>query len=596
MIKRLTFTSLVILFFVQILISQSQENEKITISELYDHIIFLASDSLKGRQPGTNESRIAADYIRNQVKASGFSLSGENGFQYFDVIKSVSAGEKNSLAFKTTTGVLEQDFIPLSFSENGVVSAQVVFVGYGFDIDEDSLSWHDYENLNVEGKWVLVLRSDPETDNSNSPFMSYSSLRKKVLVAKDMGAAGVLFVSGEKLEKEDELIKLVFDKSLTSAGIPVIHIIRNIADLLLSKSGYTVTELEKKLNESRQPNSFEIEDIVTAETEIVKHRAKTQNIVAILAGNDPVLKEEFIVFGAHYDHLGFGGPGSGSRRPDTTAVHNGADDNASGVAAILEITEKLAANRKNLKRSLIFVAFGAEEMGILGSKYFTDNPPVNISQISCMFNLDMIGRMDSATNSLTIGGTGTAIGLSNMVEKHASNHGLDAKLSPEGYGPSDHASFYMKDIPVLYFFTNAHEDYHTPADDIDKINFEGEKKIADLVYDLAFEIANRSETLVYQEAGPKEQPATRRRFRVTLGIMPDFTGSEKKGLRADAVTPNGPAARAGMKKGDIIVAMEGKPVKDIYEYMNRLSEFKSGQRITVEVIRGEKKVSLIVEL
>ncbi len=595
MFKRLTFLFLVILLLVPVLIVQAQENKEITISELYNHILFLASDSLKGRLPGSNESRIAADYIRNQAETGGLFLSGKNGFQHFDVIKSVSAGEKNRLSFQTT-GVAEEDFTPLSFSENGKLSAQVVFVGYGFEIDEDSLSWRDYEGMEVTGKWVLVLRSDPEVDNSNSPFILYSSLRKKVLVAKDRGAAGVLFVSGEKLEKEDELINLGFDKNPSSAGIPVIHIKRNVADLLLSESGQTVVELENKLNETRQPNSFEIDKIVTGEAEIIKNRAKTQNIIAVIQGNDPVLKEEFIVIGAHYDHLGFGGPGSGSRRPDTSAVHNGADDNASGVAAILEISEKLAGNRNNLKRSIILVAFGAEEMGILGSKYFADNPPVAIDQIKCMFNLDMIGRMDPVTNSLTISGTGTAIGLGETVEKYASKHGLDAKLSPEGYGPSDHASFYMKDIPVLFFFTNAHEDYHTPADDIDKINFEGEKKIADLVYDLVFELANRTETLVYQEAGPKEQPGIRRRFKVTLGIMPDFTGVDKNGLRADAVMPDRPAARAGMKKGDIIVAMEGKPVKDIYEYMNRLSEFKPGQRISVEVIRGEKKIILIVEL
>jgi hypothetical protein len=416
------------------------------------------------------------------------------------------------------------------------------------------------------------------------------------LVEKYKKAAGLLVVSGERFDKEDRLTKLIYDKSSSDAGLPVIHVKRTLADQILTPAGKTLTQLESDLQKNRKPISFDIDRIVTAETEVVKKTSKTQNVVALLESNNPGLKNEYVVLGAHYDHLGIGGPGSGSRRPDTMAVHNGADDNASGVAAILEIAERLAAQKRDLKRSVIFIAFGAEEMGLLGSKYFTSHPLIKLENTHTMFNLDMVGRMNPDSKSLTVGGTGTAIGLSEMVKSLASKHGLNITQSSEGYGPSDHASFYIKDIPVLFFFTNPHEDYHTPDDDIEKINFEGGKKIADFTFDLLWNITNSPERLVYQEAGPKEQPSTRRRFKVTLRIMPDFTGTQKNGLRADAVIPNGPAARAGMKKGDVIVAMEGKPVKDIYEYMNRLSEFQPGQRISVEVMRKNKKVILIVEL
>jgi aminopeptidase-like protein len=294
--------------------------------------------------------------------------------------------------------------------------------------------------------------------------------------------------------------------------------------------------------------------------------------------------------------LGLGGPGSGSRQPDTLAIHNGADDNASGVAALLEIAEKLAANRQRLQRSLLFISFGAEEMGLLGSKFFTKNPLIDLKQVKMMFNLDMVGHLNPETKAITLGGTGTAAGLDGIVQQHNGPYGFDLKLSPEGYGPSDHASFYAENIPVLFFFTGVHEQYHTPDDDTERINFAGEKSIADYAYDLILSIANRESALAYQEAGPKSRPSAGRGFKVTLGVVPDFSSAEKAGFRIDGVRKGGPADRAGMQKGDVIVAIEGKAVKNIYDYMYRLAELKPGQRASVEFMRGDQKIILIVEL
>ena len=595
--KILLYLMTVLVFFSCYNVSLKTNNQsEISIDELYSHISFLASDSLKGRKPGTDECRITADYIRNYFQQNDLQLMGEDGFQYFDVITTIEPGEKNHFLVKNINGILDTNYTPLAFSENASLTATVVFAGYGFDFETDSISWHDFNELDISGKWALILRGHPEMDKPQSDFDHYSDLRQKVLKAKDKGAAGVLFASGSQMDKADELISLTFDKSTATAGIPVLHIKRNLADSILKEQSLSIDSLEAQLNKTRKPNSFNIPVEVSAEIEVVKQKAKTQNVIAQIPGTDPILKDEYLIIGAHYDHLGFGGPGSGSRTPDTLAIHNGADDNASGVAGILEIAEKLVANRSNLKRSIIIISFSAEEMGLLGSKYFIANPLVELKKIKYMLNLDMIGRLDSEAKSFSVSGTGTAPALSKIMQKYAKIHTLNIEESQEGYGPSDHASFYAADIPVSMIFTGAHNDYHTPDDDTELINIKGEKIIADYVYDVIYEIANQPKALTFTEAGPKTRVSMRRRFKVTLGIMPDFAGTVKNGLRIDMVIKDRPAFRAGMKKGDVIVAMEGKTVTNIYDYMYRLKEFKVGQRISVEVVRNEKKMILIVEL
>jgi Zn-dependent M28 family amino/carboxypeptidase len=316
-------------------------------------------------------------------------------------------------------------------------------------------------------------------------------------------------------------------------------------------------------------------------------------VVALLPGTDSNLKNEYVVVGAHFDHLGMGGPGSGSRATDTLAVHNGADDNASGVAAVIQLAEKLASEKKN-KRSIIFVAFGAEEMGLVGSKEFTGKPPVETDKMVAMFNFDMVGRLDPAANGLSIGGTQTSKETEAILTDL--NTGFELAFSPEGVGPSDHAAFYLQNIPVFFISTGAHSDYHTPFDDAEFINYEGAKKVADYSYLVISEVANRETALTFQEAGPKFQRSRGGRLKVTFGVMPDFAGLEKRGLRIDAVTPGKPADKAGMKKGDVITAIEGKKVGGIHDYMSRLQTLEVGQQVSVDIIRDEKETVLIVQL
>lgn len=566
---------------------------EITTEELYDHISFLASDSLKGRYPGTPEDRVAAEYIHDRLMDIGLTPLDNSGFQSYDIITSMTRGQDNLLQFDNYTATLDEDYAPFAFSENSSLSAEVVFGGFGFHIDEDSLVWNDFKGIDVTGKWVIILRGDPEVDNLNSPYLAYNEDRDKVMQAKDLGAGGVLFVSGTSYDPNDNLDAL--EPRQSSTGIPVFQITRTLADKILETAGQTIAILEKGLIKNLQPNSFSVNVSLDGTSELIQESVQTLNVIAMLEGSDSTLAEEYIVLGAHYDHLGMGGQGSSSRMQDTIATHYGADDNASGVAAMIEIAEKLASGKETPKRSIVFAAFGAEEMGLIGSKFFVENSPVAINQVKTMLNIDMIGRLTNDKN-LQIGGVGTSVEGKDILAALSDEMIVPIATSNEGYGPSDHASFYGVDIPVFFFSTGAHLDYHTPNDVIDSINLEGMVSICNYIYHLADDLSNREENLTYQEAGPKAGTQSRRRNGVTLGIMPDFAGNEKNGLRADFVIEGKPAYNGGMKKGDVIVAINGMPVNNIHDYMYRLSKLKFGETINVEVKRGEKTILLLIQL
>ena len=578
-------------------ISIAQRTSDISAKDLKSDVYYLASDSLKGRKPGTPEGNLAAGYIRKQFQACNLKMLGDNGYQYFEIISDVTLGDKNSLQFGGFTGEIKKDFIPLAYSNSGEIKAPVIFAGYGFDINIDSLKWNDYEGVDVKGKWVMILRADPELDSTESKFIPYSELRGKILTAKDHGAAGVLAVTPVAYDKDDKLIQFTTDNNDVTCGIPVINIKRKTADLLLKSSGFRIDSLEHILNKTRKPKSFNLSPVVNANVTIDLKREKTENVIGLLEGNDPLLKDQYILVGAHYDHLGFGGPGSGSRMPDTVAVHNGADDNASGTAMVIELAGKLSSVRKDLRRSIIFVSFSAEEMGLLGSKYFVDHCPVDLKKIKAMFNFDMVGRFDKDKNSISISGTGTSDEGDSIIRRYEKGLAFQVTHSPDGYGPSDHASFYASNIPVLFFTTGVHMDYHTPFDDADKLDYDKEKQIGDFAFNIIMDVDKMTQPLAFKLSGSKESTGrSGRKLSVKLGIMPDFAGSEKQGLRVDGVTKGGPADKGGMLKGDIIISINGMKVKDIYEYMSRLGKLKHGQTISVEVIREEKNVVLLILL
>jgi aminopeptidase YwaD len=571
------------------------KSPEVTVDELKKHVSYLASDELKGRQTGTEGDSLAAEYIRADLKGNGLTPLFGQGFQRYRVTDKIILGPSNSLIIAGTAFKPEVDFVPYAFSENNSFNAEVVFAGYGFAINEDSLKWNDYLDTDVKGKIVMVLRADPEIEKTTSPYIKYSRDRDKVLQAKDMGAIAVLLVSGQLFDPEDKFEPLA--KGQQSVGIPAIRISRKIANMILESGKVTVEELEKKLNDLRKPVSFSTKVSASGHSDVIQTTVPTRNVVMVLPGSDPILKNEYVIIGAHFDHLGMGGVGSGSRVPDTVAVHYGADDNASGVGMMLELAEKLAAHPESHRRSIVVAAFSGEEIGTFGSKKFVENPDFDLKKVDAMVNLDMVGRLTDSTK-LQIGGVGTAEPFRKIIYESCDTTKLKLALSDEGYGPSDHAIFYGKDVPVLFLSSGAHLDYHTPADTWNKINYDGMVKIADVAYRIISNLANSDSKLIFKEAGPKlaSGRGISRRKGVTLGIMPDYAGNAKNGLRADQITPGRPAAIGGMKKGDIIISINGKSVNNIQDYMFRLNQLKHGETINVEVLRGAKKEVLLIQL
>ena len=570
----------------------TSRNPKITHDELVQLTTKLTSDEFAGRGTGTAGDSLAALYIRKELRKAKLDPFIGDGLQKFRVTVSAQMGEANRLNINGNEYVAGTDFVPLALTSNNALSAGVAFSGYGFMVANDSMQWNDYQDIDVKGKWVMVLRGYPESNPAASDYSPFSTDRMKVLTARENGAAGVLLVSGEVWDPADNLERP--SRGESSAGIPVLQIKRSLADSLLKPSGKTVSGLETLAAKELAPLSFITSSSAEGEAEMIAREASAANVVMYLEGN--TLSDEYIIVGAHYDHLGMGGPGSGSRAVDTVAIHYGADDNASGVALMVELAEKLAHSRIGLARNILFVAFSGEELGLLGSKHFVENMGIEPSNVNLMVNLDMVGRLKEG-NGVQVGGVGTALGLRDSVIIFTDTTMLSLSFTDEGYGPSDHSSFYGKNIPVLVFTTGAHLDYHTPADTPDKLNYAGMVRIGELLTEIVTSAANDTERLAFREAGPRgpSQSMGRRRG-VTLGLMPDFAGNGKNGLRADFVTPGKPAAMGGMEKGDIIVAIEDKPVNNIEDYMFRLSQLKPGQTITVEVIRDEKRELLLIQL
>lgn len=596
MIKRTVTPVLFFVFLISGALSMAQSvgtDPQIKSSDIQQYIGRLASDEWQGRKPGTPGGDASAAYIRDYFAGQHLELLYDSGFQFFNLITEASAGPNNKLLINGIEA--SEPPVPYSFSASATVSAPVAFGGYGFDFSNDTLTWNDFKTVEVKGRWVLILRGDPDPDNGQSAYASSSDERTKVLAAKDRGAAGVLLVSGEAFDKEDKPARTFYDKSNADAGIPVVWISRKSAAALFDGSGTTLTATENTLNSTLQPVAVGLNALVEVTADVQLKKVQTMNVVAVLRGSDPVLRDEYLVLGAHYDHLGMGGFGSGSRIPDTSAVHNGADDNASGVAAVMELAGYFSHREVKPSRSIIFIAFGAEESGLIGSAWFADHLPVDIRKVKSMINFDMIGRLNPETLSLSIGGTGTSVEAELILNEILTGSKLKASFSPEGYGPSDHASFYGKNIPVFYFNTGVHTDYHTPFDDADRLNYEGQQMVVELSARLVDRLAQGSTNLTFKESGAARR-GSMRGLKITFGIMPDFTSTEGKGLGVSGVTPGGPAEKAGLKKGDRIMAIEGKPVADIYDYMNRLKKLEKGTRVSVDVNRNGASEVFIIQL
>jgi aminopeptidase YwaD len=574
---------------------------EITAGELRGHIKYLASDELEGRASGTQGNVNAAIYIATQLKLSGLKPAGDNGtfFQSFDFVSAVKPGEHNSCVVKgrglpggEQEMILDKDFRPFGFSGSGTVKGSLVFAGYG--ISAPDLSYDDYTGLEVRDKVVVVLRFAPDGSGSKSDFQKYTALRKKAQVARDKGAVAMILVTGPDDDAADSLLKLAVDQNGAPVGIPAVTMRRAVFELLMKNNGLSLKSLQDSIRATRVPRSFQIPGAtVTMETEITRVMATTANLLAYLEGNDPVLNDEVLVIGAHMDHLGWGGPRSGSMMPDTTAIHNGADDNASGTAAVLEIAQAFAAHAKEIKRSLLFIFFSGEEIGLLGSAYYVEQPFFSLNATVGMLNLDMVGRLQN--RALTIGGTGTSPVWNDLLTRENADSTFALTLNPDGFGPSDHASFSGKDIPVLFFFTGTHDDYHKPGDDWEKINYAGEEKLTKYVYRIAAAVdtmrVRPAFARVQMASGRGNASGDRRGFSATLGIVPDVSESSN-GMKISGVRPGSAAEKAGLKTGDVITNIAGRKVLNVYDYMGVLEDLKPGQEVEVMILREGASMKL----
>ena len=586
------FISLLLLIGFLIINKSKEPSKNITEDEIMNHIRYLSHENRGGRLPGSRGSKDAIAYLIKNFKSYNVQPAFENSFtQPFNIKTGVFLGDKNNLIINKDTLDVEIDYTPLSFSANGHFLSEAVFVGYGFQILEKELKWDDYNGINVKDKWVIIMRHSPERNNQHSIYSKHSTMHKKMLVARDNGAKGVIFVS--QIEDE-ELYPLQYIPEYKNDIIPALILSNDKADKIFNRVGWSRKQIQKTMNQNLQPLNFQLGNLkidatITLDPEITRGA----NIVGKIYSGNRRFRDEYIVIGAHFDHIGFGGDGSGSRKPDEEILHPGADDNASGVAGLLELAQKLSSQKNRLKRSVLLIGFDAEEKGLLGAKHFVKTPPVNLENITTMINMDMIGRMSDST--YTVGGVGTSPGFEPLLDSLKNGRLFVLNMNKPGFGPSDHAAFYSENIPVLFFFSGFHNEYHTPDDTWKLINLKGQKQILDLIYDLVFYLSRAPERTVFQKAGPKAgQMGTPRKFNVTLGIMPSY-GSMQIGLEVDGISKkNGPGAKAGIQKGDIIKSINNKTINDIYEYMDRLSVIKPGMTVPMVIERNGEKINLNV--
>ena len=593
------YSILVIALFSTFLFAQNKiHNPLITAEEIKANIYYLASDDMKGRFTGSPEERKAGDYIKNEFETYGLKpVFNGNWFQEFPFVEKVQLTKANSLTIdingQKQNLKLGKEFTTVSYSANGKVTGDLVFVGYG--ISAPKLGYDDYAGIDVKGRIVVVMRYHPEHDSSKSEFDRYASFRNKATVAKEKGAAGIILVNGYvPVNEDDPLMDLHYDGAPPMTEVLVQNMKRSFVDQLFKSEGLSFSDYQKKIDATKKPASFAFKNAkATLSTGVKEIVNQGRNVAGMIEGSDPTLKNEYIVIGAHYDHLGIDQLKESSMyKGKEPMIHHGADDNASGTSGLLEIAEKFGSIKERVKRSIIFVAFSGEELGILGSTYFTNNSPVPLDKIVAMLNMDMIGRLNDE-NSLTIIGAGTSSEWKPLLTEK-NKYGFKLGFNDSGSGGSDHQAFTNKNIPVLFFFTGTHSDYHKPSDTADKINNEGEARVVNYVYDVAdnLDLATKRPDFV-----KVEEPANRgeMRTRVTVGTVPEF-GYNGNGYKISGVTEGGPAAKAGLKAEDIIIKFGPKPVNNIYDFMYAIGDYKAGDKVDVIVLREGKEVKINVEL
>ena len=538
----------IVFFF--LLISQGLVAQKLSKSDkelvgyLKKQVTYLASDELKGRRAGDTGETLAAVFIAEKFKELALVPKGDNGdyFQYFTVNDGKAIAPSTRLSINGLKLDSEIDFFPLANSLQG------------------SSKGESSPDIHENGQpWLVDLAESLDENKSNPHFDINNLIIDKLKSAKDKGASMVLFYNSTK---EADVLK--FDSKDRSEATPI------PAAFLTSKGR------DKCIKENN--DTYFIDASLSVEPKI----RKSKNVVGFLDNG----AQYTVVIGAHYDHLGLGEDGNSMIRGGQPEIHNGADDNASGTAAMIELAFLLKGNKAK-QYNYLFIGFSAEELGLNGSKYFVENPTISLNTVNYMINMDMVGRMNDSTKTITVGGYGTSPSWQSMVAA-VKKKSFTIKFDSSGTGPSDHTSFYRKDIPVLFFFTGLHTDYHKPSDDADKINYVGMSQIVRFIQEM-IQNDKTPNKLVFTKTR-EQQTSTPTRFSVSMGIMPDYSYGGT-GVRVDGVSDNRPAKKAGILGGDVVKQLGDYKTSSVEAYMQALSKFKKGDKTTVVVVRGDKEIN-----
>jgi Tol biopolymer transport system component len=605
-----------------------------SIQRLSNDVVYLASPKLEGRMTGSAGAREAADFIASQLRATGIQPAGE-GLSFFQSF-TFNAGTRvltneNRLSLATGgvgRGVLtapqraednppgqppttltfqpEKDFRPLSFTSNGTVSGEVVFVGYGLVVPGKAGNGYDsYAGLNVSNQIVLALRYVPEEADAKrrQELNRYAGLRYKAMLARERGAKAILFLTGPNSPTAGELAGLSSDAASGGSGIIAVSVTINVAAPMFVAAGKNLKAVQSQLDKEdpHAEGAFVLSNVTVSLTTAVEHiRKSDRNVIGILPATRRAedsapyqSPQEFILVGAHYDHLGFGESGAMLRTGEESKVHPGADDNASGSSAVLELARQLAEVRRAgapyLKRGIVFAFWSGEELGVLGSSHFAEHATVPLSNIAAVINFDMVGRLRE--NKLMLQGIGSSSAWRRFIEKRNVAAGFNAVLQDDPYLPTDVTAFYPRGIPVMSFFTGSHDDYHRPTDTADKVNYDGMERIAKFARGLILDTANAAQRPDYLKVATSDKGGSRENLRAYLGTIPDYA-TEVQGVKLSGVRGGSPAEKAGLQSGDIIVEFARQKIANIYDYTYALDAVKIGQPIDIVVMRGGQRVSV----
>ncbi len=562
--------------------------------EILSYLEYLAGPECAGRRMGTPGGDAAAAYLRAEL---GNFVKVES--QEFEITQGIRLGGNPLLKLGDTELSYGSDYSLAPISDSGRVDrAPVIFGGYG--IHAPDLGWDDYAGLNTDGAVALIVRGEPTAGELAARIFAgdqpsvYADLRRKASAARDLGIKALLVVENPQDSRlgPGELPEQRPTYSATNFDIPVLFITAEAATPLLPQGPYSLKDILEYNDQAGRSSARAVEGLsCSADISVERDRVPAWNIYGLLPGEDPAAGT--IIIGAHYDHLGIGGPESLAPEQYGTP-HWGADDNASGVSAVLELAARYSESDVRPRHSLLFVLFSAEEIGTVGSDVFVKNLPVAREKVLCMLNFDMIGRMRD--EKLVVEGTGTAAEFPELLRGLDSQLGLQVEMGASGFGASDHMSFVKAKMPALFFFTGSHEDYHTPRDTADRINVAGIVQTVDYAQEVINRLDDFSAALSFQEVAAPVEGKSRSELKVTLGTIPSYTEGTVEGMGVGDVRPGGPAAVAGILGGDVIIEIAGKKISNIHDFIFALTDRNPGDVVEVKVLRGAETLSFQVTL